>query len=89
MSNWVTGTSTERGAALGRVHVLRRGDSGAYETVAIATSEKLAERVAIEHNLAHEIANVLDGCEWDADMLEEVASMLRAAGFTIREPEEV
>jgi len=38
------------------------------------------------HRLAINISVALDGSEWSADTLAEVAELLAAAGFTVNEP---
>lgn len=38
---------------------------------------------------ADTIARLMDGSEWNADMLEEIAQHLRDAGYEIREADEV
>lgn len=36
--------------------------------------------------LVDEIHAVLDGAEWGADTCQEIADILQAAGYTIRDP---
>lgn len=45
--------------------------------------------MATVHDVLAEIARVLDGKEWDADTPDEIARIVRAQGFEIRDPSEV
>lgn len=40
----------------------------------------------LDNEAMKEIAGVLDGVEWEPEMLEMIANILRAAGYTVRDP---
>ncbi len=51
----------------------------------LRTGSKAAESAA---NVLSAIAHHLDGKEWNADTCNQVAAILRANGYVIREPNE-
>lgn len=45
--------------------------------------------VAIEQRIAEEIHQRLDGSEWSSETCDEIADVLRHAGYTVRAPEDM
>lgn len=72
-----------------RVHVAARDNCLESDTVRDAET-KLIALLALEDRLATDaldaIHTMLDAREWDGDTLDRIASIMRDAGYAIREP---
>lgn len=68
----------------------QRADPGYLERLHVLQGARKARRAgaAAARSTLDAIAEALDGKEWNAETLEQVASILRDAGYALREPKE-
>lgn len=54
MTEWVAGTSTDRGAKPGKVYILAKDEGGTLQTQAVASSPEIAAQI-VKHRKAAEL----------------------------------